>query len=55
VNYGVFFTTAKTDQGCVAFFAYKEQLKPGRYNIRGTVKAHRDDYQTQLNRVKVMS
>ena len=55
VNYGVFFTTAKTDQGCVAFFAYKEQLKPGRYSIRGTVKAHRDDYQTQLNRVKVLS
>jgi hypothetical protein len=55
VNYGVFFTTAKTDHGCVVFFAYKEQLKPGRYGIRGTVKAHRDDYQTQLNRVKVLS
>lgn len=54
-NYGVFFTTAKTDHGCVVFFAYKQQLKPGCYMIRGTVKAHRDDYQTQLNRVKVMS
>ena len=54
-NYNVFFTMAKTDDGCVVFFAYKEQLKPGRYSIRGTVKAHRDDYQTQLNRVKVMS
>ena len=54
-NYNVFFTMAKTDDGCVVFFAYKEQLKPGRYSIRGTVKAHRDDYQTQLNRVKVLS
>lgn len=55
-NYGVFFTTAKTSDNHVVFFAYREQLKAGEsYNIRGTVKAHRDDYQTQLSRVKVLS
>lgn len=55
-NYGVFFTTAKTPDNHVVFFAYREQLKAGEtYNIRGTVKAHRDDYQTQLSRVKVVS
>ncbi len=54
-NYNVYFTTAKTDDDCVVFFAYKEKLQSGRYKIRGTVKAHRDNYQTQLNRVKVLS
>ena len=54
-NYNVYFTTAKTDSDCVVFFAYKEKLQSGRYKIRGTVKAHRDNYQTQLNRVKVLS
>ena len=54
-NHGVYFITAKTDGDCVVFFAYKEKLQSGRYQIRGTVKAHRDNYQTQLNRVKVLS
>lgn len=55
-NYGVFFTTAKTEDNHVVFFAYKTQLKAGEtYSIRGTVKAHRDEYQTQLSRVKVQS
>lgn len=55
-NHGVYFITAKTRDNHVVFFAYKTQLKSGEtYRIRGTVKAHRNDYQTQLNRVRVMA
>lgn len=52
-NYGVYFVTAKTPDNHVVFFAHKNNLAAGQYQIKGTVKAHRDDFQTQLNRVKV--
>lgn len=53
-NYGVYFITAKTPDNHVVFFAHKNNLTAGQYEIKGTVKAYRDNFQTQLNRVKVL-
>jgi len=48
------YITAVTDNNEVLFFAYREQLEIEKdYSITGTVKAHRNEGQTQLNRVKV--
>jgi hypothetical protein len=52
-NYGIFFNHGFMGPNAV-FFANKEGLEPGKkFNIKGTVKAHRDNNVTQLNRVKV--
>lgn len=52
-NYMTNFITAVTDQNLV-FFAYKNALEKNKqYKISGTVKAHRDNNQTQLNRVRI--
>lgn len=54
-NYGVFFVTAKTDCRHMVFFSYKKALDAdSQHHIKGTVKAHRDDSVTQLNRVKIV-
>lgn len=54
-NYGVFFVTAKTDCQHMVFFSYKKALDAdSQHHIKGTVKAHRDDSVTQLNRVKIV-
>ena len=53
-QWGVFFVTAITDQDQPVFFANKNSFDVGtKLNIKGTVKAHRDN-STQLNRVKVV-
>ena len=52
-NYGIYFNHGFMGPNAV-FFANKEGLEPGKkFNIKGTVKAHRDNKVTQLNRVKV--
>lgn len=49
------YVTVITDSDQVAFFSYKQALKSGaKIRFTGTVKAHRDDGQTQFNRVKVL-
>lgn len=54
LNYGVYFITAITESGYIVFFAHKNNLATGAsIRFKGRVKAHRDQYQTQLNRVKV--
>jgi len=38
----------------VVLFAYREALEPGKeFSFKGTIKAHRDDNITQLNRVRL--
>lgn len=52
-NWNTYYVTAKfgTD---VIFFAYRENLEAGTtINFAGTIKAHRDEGITQLNRVKI--
>jgi len=52
-NYGIFFNHGFIGPNAV-FFANTQGLEPGKkYNIKGTVNAHRDNNVTQLNRVKV--
>ena len=49
------YTTAVTAAHNVVWFAYKSKLvKDDRISIAGTIKAHRDQGQTQLNRVKII-
>ena len=53
-NFNVYFITAITPDRYAVFFSYRERLAIGRKcQIRGTVKAHREN-STQLNRVKVL-
>ena len=48
------YITAMTLDHNAVFFSYKTELPINKiYNIVGTVKAHRENYQTQLNRVKI--
>lgn len=52
-QYGIYFNSGFFN-GNHIFFANKEGLTVGQvYKIKGTVKAHRDNNTTQLNRVKV--
>jgi hypothetical protein len=52
-KYGCYFITTITDCNHNVFFSYKEGLPVSqKYSIKGTVKAHRDGYTTQLSRVK---
>jgi hypothetical protein len=54
-NYGTWFVTAIDDQNRSVFFSYRAPLSTGsKIKIRGTVKAHRDNATTQLNRVSVL-
>lgn len=54
-NFNVYFITAVTADRHMVFFSYRERLaNDTQYQIRGTVKAYRDN-STQLNRVKVVS
>ena len=54
-NFNVYWITAITSERHVVFFSYRDRLVNDReYQIRGTVKAHRDG-STQLNRVKVIA
>jgi hypothetical protein len=51
-NYGIFFAHGFID-GNAVFFAHKSKMEPGsKVLIKGTVKAQRDNFTTQLNRVK---
>lgn len=53
-QWGIYFITGVTDKDQVLFFSYREGLDIGTIvNIKGTVKAHRDNC-TQLNRVKIL-
>lgn len=53
-NYGIYFVTAITDSSNIIFFAHKNNLATAaEFKFKGTVKAHREQFQTQLNRVKV--
>ena len=52
-NYGCYFVTAKTNCRHMVFFSFREGLADGtRWNVKATVKAHRDD-STQLTRAKI--
>ena len=54
-KWNTYYVNAKANTN-VLMFAYRTELKRGdTLRIQGTVKAHRDDGVTQLNRVKVMS
>jgi len=51
-NYGIFFVHGFVDSNAV-FFAHKAGFTPGAtVAIKGTVKSQRDNFTTQLNRVK---
>lgn len=55
-NYNTWFVTAIDNQNRSVFFSYRAPLSTGsKVNIRGTVKAHRDNATTQLNRVTVIN
>jgi len=54
-KYMTFFITAVADKN-VVFFAYKNEIKDGvKIKIKGNIKSHREQGQTQLNRVKVVA
>jgi hypothetical protein len=54
-NYNTWFVTAIDNQNRSVFFSYRGPLIAGsKYTISGTVKAHRDNNTTQLNRVRVL-
>ena len=53
--YEIHFVTAQTVEDNVVFFSYKTSLKTDAiYDIKGTVKRHCENGQTQLNRVTVI-
>ena len=54
-NWNTYYISAINNQDQAVFFAYKQEITAGTLlNIKGTVKRHRDDGVTQLNRVKVI-
>ena len=54
-NYFKYFATGVTIGNQAVFFATDANLQVGsRINIKGTVKAHREESLTQLNRVKIL-
>jgi hypothetical protein len=54
-KYLINFITAVTSDGNVIFFAHKRSFEDGeKLKIKGTIKAHRDSNQTQLNRVSII-
>lgn len=55
INYGVYFVTALTDSRHQVFFSYRDNLSSGRQlKIKGTIKAHRDGFRSQLTRAKIV-
>lgn len=53
-NWGVYFVTAKFGTK-VILFSYRNTLEAGaEVEFKGTVKAHRENFVTQLNRVKLI-
>jgi hypothetical protein len=51
-----FYVTSITADDQIVFFAYRQNLDSGtKIRISGTVKAHRDDGQTQFNRVRTIA
>lgn len=53
-NYGIYFVHGFVGNNAV-FFSYKKSLNAGdKVQFKGTVKAHRDNNTTQLNRVKII-
>jgi hypothetical protein len=53
-NYGVYFATCLYDKNHVIYFSTKHDLKTDEViHIKGTIKSHRNNGQTQLNRVKI--
>ena len=54
-NFNTWFVTAVDNQNRSVFFSYRGPLEAGsKHQISGTVKAHRDNNTTQLNRVRVL-
>ena len=54
-NFNTWFVTAVDNQNRSVFFSYRGPLEVGsKHQISGTVKAHRDNNTTQLNRVRVL-
>jgi hypothetical protein len=54
-NWNTYYISAINSHDQAVFFAYKQEITAGTLmNIKGTVKRHRDDGVTQLNRVKVI-
>lgn len=54
-NWAVFYVTALTPDNQALFWASRENLDQGsRWAIQGKVKAHRDQFQTQLSHVKIL-
>ena len=55
-NFNTWFVTAVDSENRSVFFSYRAPLDAGaKVQVRGTVKAHRDNATTQLNRVTVLS
>jgi len=55
-NFNTWFVTAVDTENHSVFFSYRAPLDAGvKVKVRGTVKAHRDNATTQLNRVTVLS
>ena len=55
-KWAVWYVTAITDADQAILFGYRESLDEGKVvAIKGTVKSHRSDNITQLNRVKIQS
>lgn len=53
-QYNCFFITAITEDNKAVFFSFKRGLELNqKYSIEGKVKAHKPDFQTQLNYVKI--
>ena len=53
--YNIFWITVVTPDNQMVFFSNKESFDTGAHlEIKGTIKAHRDDGRTQLNRVRVL-
>lgn len=54
-NWNTHYITAINSQDQSVFFAYKQEISAGTLlSIKGTVKRHRDDGVTQLNRVRIV-
>jgi hypothetical protein len=54
-NYNCYFVTMVTENDNVLFFSYKNNIDNGtRVKIKGTVKDHKDNGRTQLNRVQIL-
>jgi len=55
-NFNTWFVTAVDSENHSVFFSYRSPINVGaKVKVRGTVKAHRDNATTQLNRVTVLS